>query len=49
MRDMGRRVKGFGHLWGFDSFEGLPAETRGEQLEGHHWKPGGFSAAGQLT
>ena len=45
MRDMARRVHGFGHLYGFDSFMGLPNETRGEKLEGPHWKPGGFSAA----
>lgn len=31
-----------------DSFVGLPVETRGERLEGAHWRPGGFSAADAL-
>ena len=48
MRDIAKRVHGFGHLWGFDSFVGLPQETKGEHLEGSHWKPGGFSAADAL-
>ena len=45
MQHMARRVRGFGRLYGFDSFQGLPRETAGEKLEGDHWRPGGFSAA----
>lgn len=37
-----------GFSWGFDSFEGLPAEAAGVSLEGDEWKPGGFSAADQF-
>ena len=37
-----------GPMWGFDSFEGLPAEAAGVELEGNEWKPGGFSAADQF-
>ena len=37
-----------GPSWGFDSFEGLPAEAEGVELEGNEWKPGGFSAADQF-
>ena len=48
MRDMAKRVRGFGRLYGFDSFTGLPNETSGERLEGPHWNPGGFSAADAL-
>ena len=48
MRSIARRVSGFGRLWGFDSFTGLPAETKGKMLEGKHWRPGGFSAADAL-
>mmetsp|Transcript_25361 Transcript_25361/g.64437 ORF Transcript_25361/g.64437 Transcript_25361/m.64437 type:complete len:200 (-) Transcript_25361:136-735(-) len=45
MRGLSRHISGFGHLWGFDSFVGLPTETQGEPLEGPHWRPGAFSAA----
>jgi len=37
-----------GRSWGFDSFEGLPEEAEGVELEGNEWKPGGFSAADQF-
>jgi hypothetical protein len=37
-----------GQSWGFDSFEGLPEEAEGVELEGNEWKPGGFSAADQF-
>ena len=37
-----------GPSWGFDSFEGLPEEAEGVELEGNEWKPGGFSAADQF-
>ena len=36
MRGLARSIRGFGHLYGFDSFVGLPSETRGEPLEGPH-------------
>ena len=45
MRNIARKIQGFGNFWGFDSFTGLPEETRGTMLEGKHWLPGGFSAA----
>lgn len=48
MRRIAQRINNFGHLWGFDSFTGLPEETKGIMLEGKHWKPGGFSAADAL-
>lgn len=48
MRSIAKRIKNFGHLYGFDSFSGLPAETPGERLEGAHWRPGSFSAADAL-
>ena len=48
MHGIARRVRGFGHMWGFDSFTGLPRETEGLRLEGKHWRPGGFSAADAL-
>lgn len=31
--------------WGFDSFEGLPVEAEGMELENKAWLPGAFSAA----
>lgn len=45
MNGIGKSLRGFGHLYGFDSFVGLPPETAGEPLEGPHWRPGAFSAA----
>lgn len=48
MRSIAKRVPGFGRLWGFDSFSGLPAETRGVKLEGKHWREGAFSSADAL-
>lgn len=49
MRGIARRLRGFGHLWGFDSFQGLPVEAKGVRLEGRHWLPGAFSAADALS
>jgi len=37
-----------GPHWGFDSFEGLPEETKGMALECKAWLPGSFSAADQF-
>lgn len=34
--------------WGFDSFEGLPVEAEGCELECKAWLPGAFSAADQF-
>ena len=48
MASIARRVRGFGHLWGFDSFSGLPVETAGVRLEGRHWQQGAFSSADAL-
>lgn len=48
MRGLARRLQNFGHLYGFDSFQGLPPETKGVELEGRHWRPGAFSAADAL-
>lgn len=48
MRGIAHRLSNFGHLWGFDSFQGLPPETKGVGLEGKHWLPGAFSAADAL-
>ena len=48
MAGIARNIPGFGTLWGFDSFTGLPAETPGQALEGAHWRPGGFSSADAL-
>ena len=48
MKGMAQKVSNFGRIWGFDSFEGLPAEANGVHLEGWHWRPGAFSAADAL-
>ena len=37
-----------GPMWGFDSFEGLPAEAEGMELENNGWKPGAYSSADQF-
>ena len=37
-----------GPMWGFDSYEGLPAEAEGKKLESNAWLPGAFSAADQF-
>lgn len=37
-----------GKHWGFDSFEGLPDEAEGMELECRAWLPGSFSAADQF-
>ena len=39
MASIARRIRSFGHLWGFDSFSGLPSETAGVSVEGVHWRP----------
>lgn len=38
-----------GTHWGFDSFEGLPPEADGVELECNAWLPGSFSAADQFN
>lgn len=48
MKALARKIRSFGHLYGFDSFTGLPEEKMGMKMEGPHWKPGGFSAADAL-
>jgi len=45
MRSISKRIRGFGHMYGFDSFTGLPVETAGVKLEGSHWGVGAFSSA----
>lgn len=49
LKKIGTRVKGFGHLWGFDSFRGIPDEPKAEQV---YWtndfRQGGYSAADAL-
>lgn len=49
LRGIVEGVKGFGHLWGFDSFTGLPAESPGLKVQGKHWRAGGFSAADTMN
>ena len=49
MQGIASRVKGFGQLWGFDSFTGLPSEARGVRTEGRHWNPGAFSSADAMS
>ena len=53
LKKIAARVRGFGHLWGFDSFQGLPEESSEEQTIwaglGHSdFGKGGFSAADAL-
>ena len=48
MMSMHRRIKSYRRMWGFDSFQGLPEETKGLRIEGRHWRPGGFSSKGAL-
>ena len=45
MHIMARRVPTWRHMWGFDSFQGLPPEQPGLQVEGKHWSRGAFSAS----
>ena len=51
LRQIPRVIRGFGNLWGFDSFVGLPEEKGGLWVPGmaqrgnSHWREGGFSAA----
>ena len=48
LHSISRAVPEYHHLWGFDSFQGLPQEIDGIPLEGAHWQPGAFSAADSL-
>jgi hypothetical protein len=48
MKHMHNKVRFYHHMWGFDSFKGLPAETPGIKIEGNHWLPGAFSSEGAL-
>ena len=51
VRFFGRLAIGFGTLWGFDSFEGLPDPSSnevGELASIADWRRGGFSAADAL-
>jgi hypothetical protein len=48
MQGIVRNVNDFGHLYGFDSFIGLPEEAAGVKLEGRHWNTGAFSSADAL-
>lgn len=48
MKGIHKRIGVYRRIWGFDSFEGLPKESRGVRLEGKHWLPGGFSSKGAL-
>ena len=45
-------VEAFGHLWGFDSFQGLPASDLRRNSPYHAqdrgWRKGGLNAADQL-
>ena len=47
MRDYAQHVKGFGHLWGFDSFTGFPDEKL-SWVPSRHWAQGGDSASDAL-
>jgi hypothetical protein len=48
MHDIGNVVPQYRHMWGFDSFRGLPKEASGVHVEGKHWGVGAFSAADAL-
>jgi len=54
MREFAKKIRGFGHLWGFDSFTGFPDETTdsstGKSLwvYNNHWQAGGNSASDRL-
>ena len=45
MREFARKVRGFGRMWGFDSFTGFPDETQGVWTPNKHWAQGGNSAS----
>ena len=47
MRDFAKRVVGFGHLWGFDSFTGIPNGMQ-EWIPHASWQAGGMSASDAL-
>ena len=44
MRGLVQAIHGFGTLYGFDSFQGVPDETPGVRIP-QHWKVGAYSAA----
>jgi hypothetical protein len=48
MKQIHKHIKTYRHMWGFDSFEGLPSETKGIHIEGKHWLSGAFSSKGAL-
>ena len=48
MRNISHTIGQFRHMWGFDSFQGLPVEQDGLHTEGQHWSKGAFSAADAL-
>jgi len=45
MQGIATRIHGFGQMWGFDSFVGLPPEASGVHKEGRHWNQGAFSSS----
>lgn len=53
MKELAREIKGFGHMWGFDSFTGVPEESTDATGKRHwvvnrKWSTGGFSASDRL-
>lgn len=48
MRSIKHQIPIFHHMWGFDSFQGLPAEAGGLKIAGKHWLPGAFSSSDEL-
>ena len=51
MRKISAKLPGFGHLWGFDSFVGLPHEQRnesGSDMSRGTFRRGAYSTAGAL-
>ena len=48
MREFATSIKGFGHMWGFDSFTGFPNEDAGVWVPSRHWAKGGDSASDAL-
>ena len=50
LRKIAKNLRNFGHLWGFDSFQGIPPQeenARGYHPSGH-FRGGGYSAADAL-
>jgi hypothetical protein len=48
MREFATKIKGFGHMYGFDSFTGFPNEATGLWVPSRHWAQGGDSASDAL-